>query len=505
MVAALRDTVQTAAALNPRLSCSSTSISDTAMDNYRPAKVNRYWKRPKLRVYDCNVRDAERFYQDSYKRYLSDKEDAARRSARARSIDTNRAANTEFYPHLLAGSFKREERDNLNRQLEMPPLPPPLAEVAKNRWDPDYKVVPETSFTARQEGLADFDPRDAASIEERYQKLRKLREELNLPAEGAETSALASLRSGSVGAGVGGGYGTERESYRSEQSSRTLASAGAPDEGSSYSFRSERTARMNGNAGGPEGYKYRTEATSEYKRGGGDQNSSEYRFKSERGGGDQNSSEYRFRSERGGAAGEQNSYEYKPRSERGGDNSSLDYKPRSERAGTGEQSSYKLRSERAGGDQNSYEYKFKSERGGDQNSYEYKPRSERTAASDLTSTDYKFRSERGAESSDYKSKYDLKSDDFKLPSKAVDFDLPKTDRKKDDYSFSPSTDRKTERYSSLSSSAAASSASTEKKSLTASSKDADIEADDDNVSDMMKKLPSSQEILERISKLELDD
>lgn len=474
------------------------------MDNYRPAKVNRYWKRPKLRVYDCNVRDAERFYQDSYKRYLSDKEDAARRAARARSIDTNRA-NTEFYPHLLAGSFKREERENVARQLEMPPLPTPLAEAAKNRWDPDYKVVPETGFTARQEGLADFDPRDLASIEERYQKLRKLREELNLPAEGAETSALASLRSGSVGAGGGAGYGMEKDSFRSEQSSRSMATAGGPDEGSSYSFRSERSARMNGNAG-PEGYKFKTEATSEYKRGG-DQNSSEYRYRSERGAaaGDQNSSEYRFRSERGGAAGDQNSYEYKSRSERGGDQSALDYKPRSERGAAAEQSSYKLRSERGGGDQNSFEYKFKSERGGDQNSYEYKPRSERAGASDLTTTDYKFRSERGGDSSDYKSKYDLKSDDFKLSSKGVDFDLPKTDRKKDDYSFSPSSDRKTERYSSLSSSAAASSISTEKKSLASSSKDVDIEADDDNVSDMMKKLPSSQEILERISKLELDD
>lgn len=471
------------------------------MDNYRPAKVPRYWKRPKLRVYDCNVRDAERFYQESYKRYLSDKEDAARRSARARSVDINRAT-TEFYPHLLAGSFKRDERDTVAGKLELPPLPTPLAEVAKNRWDPDYKVVPEASFTARQEGLADFDPRDTASIEERYQKLRKLREELNLPADGAETSGLATLRSGSVGAGGGAGYGAEKESFRSEKSSRTLASAGGPDE-SSYSFRSERTARMNGNAG-PEGYKFKTESTSEYKRGG-DQNSYEYKLRSERGG-DQNSTDYsRFRSERGGAAGEQNSYGLL-RSERGGDQNSLEYKPRSERGGAGEQNSYdyKLRSER-GGDQNSYEYKFKSERGGDQNSYEYKPRSERAAASDLTSTDYKFRSERGAESSDYKSKYDLKSDDFKLPSKTVDFDLPRTDRKKDDYSFSPSSDRKTERYSSLSSSAATSSVSAEKKSLASSSKDDDKEVDDDNVSDMMKKLPSSQEILERISKLELDD
>ncbi|KAG0710070.1 hypothetical protein GWK47_023556 [Chionoecetes opilio] len=449
-----------------------------------PPRMNRYWRRPKLRVYDCNVRDAERFYQDSYKQYLSEKEDAARRSTRARSSDTNRTT-TEFYPHLLAGSgFKQAAREDVMRQANLPPLPPALAEATKSRWDSDHKV-PETNFTARAEGLADFDPRDKASIEERYQKLRRLREELNLPAEGAESSALGSLRSGSVGAGGGGGgrYGTERDSYMSEQSSRSLASTGGPDETSSYSSRSERMARMNGNAGGGEGHRYKTDtSTSEYKRGG-DQRSDR--------GGDQGSSEYRYRSERG-AAGDQNSYDYKSRSERGGDQNSLDYTPRSERGGTGEQSTR-------------YEYRLKSDRGGgDQNSYEYKPRSERGAASDLTSSDYKYKSERGGGSSDYKSRFELKSDDYKPSSRTVDFDLPKSDRKKDDYSISSSTDRKADRYSSLSSTSAVS-ASTERKSLASSSKDDDKEVDDVNVSDMMKKLPSSQEILERISKLELDD
>lgn len=470
------------------------------MDSYHTPKMNRYWKRPKLRVYDCNVRDAERFYQDSYKHYLSEKEDATRRAARARSMEASRAT-TEFYPHLLAGSFKREAREDINRQINLPPLPPALAEAAKSRWEADHKV-PETSFSAKQENLADFDPRDSASIEERYQKLRRLREELNLPAEGAESSALGSLRSGSVGAG--GGYGAEKSSYMSEQSSRTMAPSGGSDDASSYSFRSERTSRMNGNAEGDDRYsRYKTDvSTSEYKRGGGDQNSYDYRMRSERGG-DQNSSEYRFRSERGG---DQNSLEYKPRSERPGasEQKTYEYRTRSERGG-GDQNSYeyKSRSERGGAGQNSYEYKSRGERGGgDQNSYEYKPRSER-GAGEVTSTDYKFKSERGGDSSDYKSRFELKTDDYK-PSKAVDFDLPKADRKKDDYSFSSSSDRKTDRYSSLSSSAAASS-STEKKSFASTSKDDDKEVDDDNVSDMMKKLPSSQEILERISKMELDD
>ena len=425
------------------------------MDSYAPTRVNRYWKRPKPRVYECNVRDAERFYQDSYKQYLSEKEEAARRAGRARSMDVARGA-TEFYPHLLAGSFKREARDDVVRQLNLPPLPSALEEAAKSKWEPDYRV-PETSFTAKQEGLADFDPRDTASIEERYQKLRKLREELNLPAEGAESSALNSLRSGSLGIGAGGaaGYGAEKDSYMSERTTRTVATSGGPEEASSYSFRS---AKMNGNAGGAaEGYKYKAESstTSEYKRGG-DQGTSEYRFRSERGAtGDQNSLEYRPKSERT-AAGEQSStYEYKSRLNRGGD-----------------------------GEQKTYEYKTRSERSTDQNSYEYKPRSERGADS----------------GSDYKSRFELKSDDYK--SKAVDFDLPKTDRKKDDYSFSSSNDRKTERFSRLSSRTASAS---KEKSLASSRKVDDKELDDDNVSDMMKKLPSSQEILERISKMELDD
>ncbi|XP_063843477.1 uncharacterized protein LOC135090555 [Scylla paramamosain] len=457
------------------------------MDNYTPTRVNRYWKRPKPRVYECNVRDAERFYQDSYKQYLSEKEEAARRAGRARSMDVARGA-TEFYPHLLAGSFKREARDDVIRQLNLPPLPPALEEATRSKWEPDHRV-PETSFTAKQEGLADFDPRDTASIEERYQKLRKLREELNLPAEGAESSALNSLRSGSLGVGAGGaaGYGAEKDSYMSERTTRTVAASGGPEEASSYSFRS---AKMNGNAGGgAEGYRYKTESssTSDYKRGG-DQGTSEYKFRSERGAaGDQNSLEYKPRSERA-AAGEQSStYEYRSRLNRGGDGDQKTYE-------------YKTRSERGGGDQNTYEYKTRSERGGgDQNSYEYKYKSERSA--DQNSYEYKPRSERGADSgSDYKSRFELKSDDYKP--KAVDFDLPKTDRKKDDYSFSSSTDKKTDRFSSLSSSTASAS---KEKSLASSSKVDDKELDDDNVSDMMKKLPSSQEILERISKMELDD
>ncbi|XP_045121525.1 uncharacterized protein LOC123510417 [Portunus trituberculatus] len=414
-----------------------------------------------------------------------------RRAGRARSMDVARGA-TEFYPHLLAGSFKREAREDVVRQLNLPPLPPALEEATKNKWEPDYRV-PETSFTAKQEGLADFDPRDTASIEERYQKLRKLREELNLPVEGAESSALNSLRSGSLGLGAGGtaaGYGAEKDSYMSERTTRTMAASGGPEEASSYSFRS---AKMNGNAGGAtEGYKYKAESssTSEYKRGG-DQGTTEYRFRSERGAtGDQNSLEYKPRSERTAAGDQGSTYEYKSRLNRGGDgdqSSTYDYKSRLNRGGDGDQKTYeyKTRTERGGGDQNSYEYKYKTESSAAQNnSYEYKPRSERGADS----------------GSDYKSRFELKSDDYK--SKAVDFDLPKTDRKKDDYSFSSSNDRKTERFSSLSSSTASAS---KEKSLASSSKVDEKELDDDNVSDMMKKLPSSQEILERISKMELDD
>ncbi|XP_071520984.1 uncharacterized protein [Panulirus ornatus] len=334
--------------------------------DYRATKVNRYWKRPKPRVYECNVRDAERFYQDCYKRYLSDKEDAAARAARARSTE---AEHSEFFPHLRAGPLRREASARpAVEPAELPPLPTPLAQAVKSRLSSDA-VSTEVSFTGRAEGLPSYDPsKDDTTHEERILRIKRLKEELGLPPDSKPppVPSISSVKSDASTRSAESGLGEYESSYKSERTSRSLATGGGPDESSSYSFKSERSSRMNGTSG---------------------------------------------------------------------------------------------LGERSAGD-----YKYKADRG---------------------------------------------SDDYKLSSKSMDFELPKIERKplnlspklerkKNDYSFS--TEKKADRFSSLSS-AGGSSASSGRKAVA----DLDIDDDDTSVVDMMKKLPSSQDILERISKMDLDD
>lgn len=358
--------------------------------SYGTPKVNRYWKRPKPRVYDCNVRDAERFYQDSYKQYLAEKEDAARRAGRSKSIDFD----PEYYNHLRADRIppstrKETTRSNVDR-TDLPPLPPQLADAVKSRLA-DVTTT-ETSFTARTEGLPSFDAStENLSLDQRLERLRKLREELGLPGDtkpGASTSErLAAIRSESASRSTTVGE-SDTPSYKFDLGSRGRAgSASRAEDASSssslYNYKSERSSRMNGTGGGA---------------GGG----------------------------------------------------------------------------------LSDDYKFKSER---------------------TSS---FKSERNA-------------DDYKLPSKSLDFELPsKTERKqlnlspalerKKDYSLSSAAEKtESSRYSSLSSGGGAASSSTSRSSARKAATTTDVEVEDIDVSDMMKKMPTSQQILEKISKMDLDD
>ncbi|XP_069173820.1 uncharacterized protein [Procambarus clarkii] len=357
------------------------------METYRAPKVNRYWKRPKPKVYDCNVRDAERFYQENYKRYLSEKEEAAAKAARSRSIDSDKI---EFYPHLRAGPIRRDPSSrSSSTRSDFPPIPPSQPEGFKSRLDSDRSSA-ETSFTSRVEGLPSYDSaHDSSSLEERLERLKRLREELGLPADTKTGYASSSLsaRSGSATRTTGSGLGDFETSYKSERTSRSAA-GGGPEETSSYSFKSEKSSRMNGTGG------------------------------------------------------------------------------------LGED--YKLKSER-----NTDGYRIKSERGTD---------------------DYKYKSE--------------SNNDYKLPTRLVEFELPKVERKplnlspklerKKDYSFASSAEKKADRFSSLSSAGTSTSVSGGRSSRRVA---ADLEIDDDDTSvvDMMKKLPSSQDILERISKMDLDD
>lgn len=401
---------------------------------YTKQRINRYWKRPKPKVYECNVRDAERFYNESYKTYLAEKEEGAARAARAKSYDTT--FQSEFFPHLVAGSVRRDT--NARANLDLPPLPPSLSESTRARLEAELCPRPtdnEPSFTARTAGLPAHDSvRDANTLDERLDRLKKLREGLGLPPEPVGSTAHA-LRSGSLGrsgGGAGGGVGAKAVSvnedvdlYKSERTTKSRVERTPEESSSSYTLRSERTARVNGTAGPTDDYKFKSDLTT---------------------------NDYKFRSER--------------------------------------------TTDDLGGGSSSYS-KYKSELQTD----DYKGGSGRTL--DVSSS----RLER-AQRNISPPKLERKRDDYSFSSSAAD----KTDRysalssggdKSDRFSaLSSSAGEKSERFSSLSTSKGAASSSSSSRKV---EQDVEVEVDDDKLASMMKKMPSSQEILERISKMELDD
>ncbi|XP_063614517.1 uncharacterized protein LOC134787642 [Penaeus indicus] len=340
------------------------------MENYRKPTVNRYWKRPKPKVYECNVRDAERLYQQSYQDYLKEKEFRAGRA-------TSLGLEPTFYSHLVAGPIRRE--------TSKPPPAPPSYKAQEARESSAEAVTKLSSH----EVVSSYDPaKEAASLEERLARIKRLREELGLP---GETQTGSSRVTTSLSRETRGGASEYESSYKADKSSR---------------------------ANGDDSYSFKSERTSNYSRPGADDS---YSFKSER------SSNY-------------------------------------SRPGIGEESSYSLKSER-------------SSRAG--------------AANGLSSDDYSFKSERKA--TEYKSSP-------KVERKQLDFDLgSKFDRKGLD--MSPKLDRKSDDYS-FKSSAASSSSSRARKNVV---EKLDFDDDDVDVMSMMKKMPSSQEILDRISKMDLDD
>lgn len=343
------------------------------MENYRKPTVNRYWKRPKPKVYDCNVRDAERLYQQSYQDYLKEKEYRAGRS-------TSVSLEPTFYSHLVAGPIRRE--------TSRPP-PGPSSYKANEARESSLEAV--STKLSSHEVVSAYDPdKEAASLDERLARIKRLREELGLPGETQGASRVTT----SLTRESRGGASDFESSYKADKSSR---------------------------ANGDDSYSFKSERTSNYSRPGADDSS--YSFKSER------SSNY-------------------------------------SRPGAGEESSYSFKSEKS------------------------------SRANASNGDDYSFRSER--KTNEYKSspKVERKQLDFDLGSKFERKGLnmsPKLDRKSDDYSFSKS------------SATAASSSSSSSRARKNMVEKLDFDDDDADVMSMMKKMPSSQEILDRISKMDLDD
>ncbi|XP_068247295.1 uncharacterized protein [Palaemon carinicauda] len=208
------------------------------MEYRRPIKVNRYWNRPKPRVYECNMRDVERIYQDNYKRYLDEK-DYRLRGPRDYSED-----RVDRFAHLRAGPLRREQSaqpfssrhetsSTVEGILTRASLARDKSEEAPSTLKIDAKPVPA------------YDPqKETQSLEERLARLKKLREDLGLPQD--TESSRTTLRDSSASRSLANDTDS---SYKSERTSRyrSAAASGATSDESSYSYKSERSAvKVNG-------------------------------------------------------------------------------------------------------------------------------------------------------------------------------------------------------------------------------------------------------------------
>jgi len=152
---------------------------------YSSAKKST-WKRPKPKIYDCNERDAMRFYETSYNEYKRNKEDAAER----KRVESNRDILSEHPLSWRAHSMTRERPRPSREEDDMP------------KRDPFKK---ESSYSglesSNSSGHTRLNSQSATEVEDTFQarldKLKKLREELGLPQQNgtAETSSSLSKSS----------------------------------------------------------------------------------------------------------------------------------------------------------------------------------------------------------------------------------------------------------------------------------------------------------------------
>jgi len=207
------------------------------MSEYRRPNPRSNWRRPKPKIYDCNKRDLENLYQSSYGEYLSNKADIeARRldreqrgdaEALARRFEQRRAASLSY------GDDEQPRRFFGNRDLPNGASNHTESSFRTNTSSNDdggRSFVRSSTSSSRQvsfnTSLNDAD--EETTGESRLARLRRLRQELGLPAEaGAADSSLTSKHSST--------FETSRSSRRrSPSESRS---------GETSRYRSERTTR----------------------------------------------------------------------------------------------------------------------------------------------------------------------------------------------------------------------------------------------------------------------
>lgn len=153
---------------------------------YTPSSSKRSaWKRPKPKVYECNERDAMRFYETSYNEYKRNKEDAEDR----RRTEANRDILTSHPLSWRASSQSRER-------------PRPSREQEERTRDPFKREGSMSGFNTGEsssDGRTRLNNQSATEIDDSFQnrldKLKKLREELGLPQQGQENGTAESYSS----------------------------------------------------------------------------------------------------------------------------------------------------------------------------------------------------------------------------------------------------------------------------------------------------------------------
>ena len=225
------------------------------MSNYcgpRKVVIGRHWKRPKPRIYECNVRDAERFYQECYKDYLQNKEYAARRAAEESEPRYGMHRSNSML-HQRADSESREGLDTALRFFSDDSLKPNSSYRASSVSHQNGRGSPES---------------DLSSVEQKLQRIRKLREDLGLP---TETSNDVAYKSSSNRVNI---RQTSPMEMRSNEASYSISSTGNQLRGgdSDDSFRTKYSSRNSGSSldkYGSERNNYASSSTEEFSRPNG--------------------------------------------------------------------------------------------------------------------------------------------------------------------------------------------------------------------------------------------
>lgn len=282
------------------------------MSYFRRPNPKSNWKRPKPKIYDCNSRDLENFYQNSYGEYLS-----LKRDREARDLERDRRGD----PEELTRRFEQRRASSLVYGEDDRPRTHRL--IPNRQTSNDGSSAEHSFLRSRLESSLDSGGisessrigesrssagrhvsfggnlnapdgnEEMASIETRLERLRKLREDLGLPSDnngGASMSSSSTVTETESRGRDSSRFGRSGSAMRSD--SRSRASPAHETSSSSYSSRTERSSAMRN--GADEGSSYlpprRDEQTSSSytsRRAGGDEGSS---YTSRRAGGDEGSS-----------------------------------------------------------------------------------------------------------------------------------------------------------------------------------------------------------------------